>query len=262
MHRLRSQTGQLMMPLVVLFLFMALATAALIREGRAHVYQMRLDLAADAVALSGARAEAEMLSGLCVANAAGNLFYLKEKFPGVDDNMAVMLVQQVVPFTVWKRGLGYLEKGFLSFSMGTALSVAKANQVTAAPLLPVASQLLPQAINAAIIVSFVPPVVTYRHYDGAYLARGWSPSHLKAQPPHKTVWRVSNKYGSSVGSARLWLDVTSGNSLHNGGFPRVHENMLHGLDVQAFFPQFNARLLPRPSWATALQLLGANGKST
>ena len=67
MHRLSSSRGQLALPMLAVLVLFSLFFVAYIELCRRIYWQMRMDLAADVVALSAARAQAGMLNDLCVA---------------------------------------------------------------------------------------------------------------------------------------------------------------------------------------------------
>src|SRR5690349_13077575 len=94
--RTSSYRGQILMPLLWAVLICFFFVMAFVQWGKRMIYRMRLELAADAVALSVARAEAEMLNTISFYNATGNKFYVKTKVPLVDDDLAAMKWQKVV----------------------------------------------------------------------------------------------------------------------------------------------------------------------
>src|SRR5262249_12699443 len=112
---------------------------------------------------------------------------------------------------------------------------------------PMPHYLIPISMPVSVILDVPPYFLPPREFEHVYFARGWSPKYLKAQPPHKTTWRVKRGAVRSTATARLWLDLRSSRIDHNGGFPRPNESWIRGLFIQAFYPQFNARLMDKKS---------------
>lgn len=252
-----SRSGQLLLPMLALLFLMTTALIVLVMLGRRTIWQMRADLAADAVALSSARAQAEMLNHIATLNLGGNLFYLKGHIPSFEDDLAAMHWRQVKPFNIWNKVLVATVKGYPAYVGGVMAAVSKANRVTTVPLLPIRSHLLPENIHGIIVLNIWPPAAVYHHWEHAYYVRGWSPGKAKAQPPHIALVYVRTSHARSAGKARVWLDVTPGEWEANGGFPRPRESGLRSVGVQSFYPTFSARLEPRPAAGTVVRLLDA-----
>ncbi len=246
--RHRSQ-GQILLPAVMgVFLFATLSISYLAWALR-RIQQMRLDLAADATALSAARAQAGMLNTIASTNTGVNLFLQKANLPKLKDGIGVINVSAVPAFTQWRQLLKTQVIGFKAFPAGVGQSVSRLNGARGRALyfpFPMESYLRPKNIHAAILLNHF-PFVLYRHIPAAYYVRTWSPNETAAQPPHKTTWQLTRNSLRSTASARVWLDVDSQSLLHNGGFPREKERWVRGVLIQSFYPQFNARLLPQPA---------------
>jgi hypothetical protein len=132
--------------------------------------------------------------------------------------------------------------------------IAHANGALGKPLywpVPAPHYLNPVSLRVAVLYKN-PPAVSVEMFEDMYYARDWSPSRIKAQPPHRTTWSVTGHGVKAVATARLWLDLKKSSLEHNGGFPRVKENWLRGAFIQGFWPQFNARLIPTPPGLAAL----------
>jgi hypothetical protein len=244
-----DERGQLALPglaviLLCVFLFLAFAVWA-----KRSLWQMRINLAADASALSAARSEAEILNYIASSNSGISLFIQKANIPLVHDAVGVMQEDRIPDYLAWHALLIKETWGFKTVPAAIGEVVSRLNGgIGKAPYFPVPMDpyLTTQGIHVGIILDHF-PFLAYRHFTDAYFARAWSPSKAKAQPPHKTTWLVSRNGVQAMASARLWLDVSPGALFNNGGFPRDHEMWLRGLFIQSFYAQFNARLLPRPA---------------
>ena len=244
----RHHRGQIVIPSLVMILVTVSLFLGFMNWARRSLWQMRMDLAADATALSAARSQAEMLNYLSSMNVSVNLFIKKAQIPLIHQPVGGMPMEMLPAYTTWNRFLQTTALGFKTAPSGVGETVARLNGAQGySPYFPfpMAPLLVPISMLVAVI-SKSPPAMVVRHYDPVYFARGWSPGYAKAQPPHKTTWLVSRHGIRSLATARLWLDITPGALLNNGGFPRVSETWWRGLLIQGFYPQFNARLLAKP----------------
>jgi len=255
----RSSRGQILLPLLWTAIIFVAFLMMFIQWGKHKIYQMRLELTADAVALSTARAEAEMLNTICFYNATGNVFYVKGKVPFVDAEIAAMKWETIPKFERWQSGLQKLVRGFAAYPASVGFVVARENHAVGLPVLPIKSLLTGHGMFTAIIIESYPFVIP-SYFSDAYVVRNWQLDKLKAQPTHTTMWVVSGQGEHAAAKAGLWLDVQRASLAHNGGFPRPHESWVRDLGVQSFYPQFNARLLPRPT-STIDTLLSISGRS-
>lgn len=245
---LRKQTGQILLPGLMAVYLLATLSISFLAWGVNQLRHMRLDMAADATALSVARAQAGMLNTLATTNMGVNLFIQKADFPLMRQALGVMRVSAVPPFQLWQKLLKTQVIGFKAFPAGVGQTVSRLNGARGEALYfpaPMESYLNPQGAHVGILLNHF-PFVLYRHIAEAYYVRSWSPHETRAQPPHKTTWVVKRGKHTSMASARVWLDIPRRNRLHNGGFPRAQEKNLRGVGIQSFYPQFNARLLPTP----------------
>jgi hypothetical protein len=260
-RRLNSSEGQLTIPLLGVLILVGLFMVGFIQWCRYAYWHMRMDLAADASALSAARSQAEMLNTISLANLSVNFFIKKGQVAGED--IGEMGVEDIIPFKIWQGTMKLLILGFRAqpASVGEVVSRLNGSQGYAPYFpFPMNPYLNGETVTVAII-SKTPPGFAIRSYDNAYYARAWSPRFVKAQPPHKTTWVVSRNGIRSIATARLWMDSKTDSLLNNGGFPREHESIWRGAGVQGAPPHFNARLLPRPSMAIdrLIHLLGRKG---
>src|SRR5438105_4059427 len=117
--------------LAVLVLF-SLFFVAYIELCRRIYWQMRMDLAADVVALSAARAQAGMLNDLCVAQTAENFFIQKASVVGVDIAHMQVETKQLFEAANWVINKGIT--GFNGQTAAVAQVVARANGAQGAAL--------------------------------------------------------------------------------------------------------------------------------
>jgi len=80
-------------------------------------------------------------------------------------------------------------------------------------------------------------------FEDLYFVREWRQDARKAQPDHTTTWLVSRGKITAKASARVYLDVKEDEPLQNGGFPRLDEDWMGNIEIQSFYPQFNAKLI-------------------
>jgi hypothetical protein len=244
-RRLSSRSGQLLVPMAGLVLLFGLLSAGYVKWCRALYWRMRMDMVADATALSAARAQAQMLNRISFANTMINGCVAKMRVPFTDYQVGEISVQKYPEFRTKVQDLRAKVAGFKTYPAGVGQIVARANGAEGiSPYFPMNSYLQPMTVHL-LVVSKVPPVAYYRIVEGAYYARVWSPSFRKAQPPHRTTWLVRCHGFRAMSTARLWLDVPVSSWLHNGGFPRVREPFAGDVGIQNLFPQFNARLASR-----------------
>lgn len=245
--RSRHPSGQMMLPMLAVFFMMGVFLIGYLHRCSALYWDMKMDIAARAAALSAARSQAEMLNTMATIQLAQNVpmqkvFFLKE--------IAIMQRAMMVPFAALNGALNFQASRFSTTVLAVGLAVAKANGATLSAPLPnsqLGHNLKPQAVTVAYLHVWVPAGV--RRYPRAFYTRRWAPRTLNAQPDHRLGWFASR--GSSMGRhfAQLWLDVKDDALGHNGGFPRegyrFRDLILEGIGFQCGYPQFNARLIPR-----------------
>ena len=247
MKALRSSRGQLVLPMLAVLVLFGLFLIGYIQLCRHIYWRMRMDMAADAAALSAARAAAAMLNNISSTNVSVNLFINKAQLGG--NNYAEMPAYDVAPFIAWKLLLKSQVWGFRTHPAGVGRAILKLNGAEPnAPYFPFPMNpyLLPQRVHV-MIVNPLPVPPEFVTYDDAYYARAWKPGVVPAQPVHKTTWMASHQGIRSIATAEIWLDADPGSMLNNGGFPRERESTLRGIGIQGWPAQFNARLLPAPA---------------
>jgi hypothetical protein len=237
-----TETGQLLLPMLGLFMFFAVFLGLYLRWCRNVYWQMRMDIAAEAVALSAARAQAGMLNNLASAQMAGNLAFQKVEVMGNDvAHMQVAALPGFLAYWVTVRGF---TKGYVQQTILVANTVAKANRADIHPLpwpRP-QSRLIPRNVTMKLFSGIY--YSGSQEYNGVYYQRSWGGGFRNPQPIHENAWVVAHHGIVGIASARLWLDVSPSDPIANGGFPRPNGGSLEGLGVQCFYPHFNARLTP------------------
>ncbi len=245
--RRRSELGQLLVPMAGLLMVLGILSAGYLRWCRALYWRTRMEMAADAAALSAARAQAQMLNRISFANGRLNAYVTKTRVPFAEHQIGGVSAEKYPRLMKEAEDLTSKVRGFKTYSASVGQIVARAN---GAEGLSVYSQtgplLIPKSVHVVIYTKTMPPAFWYRTLPNAYYARGWSPGFQKAQPPHRTLWLVRKSGFQALSAARLWLDVPPESFLHNGGFPRVREGFTGDVAIQSFWPQFSARLAPRP----------------
>ncbi len=241
--REQNENGQLLLPILgVLFLF-GIFWVAYVSWCRTIYWKMRMDVAADLVALSAARQQATILNYVAAIQTLENPFLPEIKGYGIMD------VSMRGDFEALNETLQVYKGSYGSQTFLLAQEVADANGSNHAifPMLGVALEenlnphLRPCKVRILYVASGWP--VGWRTYKQAFYTRDWSVRMTKAQPPHRSSWTVCRDSICGQGQARLWLDVDSGSAMNNGGFPSAEASLLRSIGIQCFYPQFNARLL-------------------
>jgi hypothetical protein len=238
---MRNRNGQVAL-LGLGFLFaLTLLTLGFMRWASRSLWQMRLSMAADASALSSARAQAQVLNTIATTQDSLNAFFYKAQVPLINREAAVVLEPYWPAAKAVLMTLALQDRGFNGFSAASGILTARENGFLAVPTLPIGHHLAKKSLPVFVVAPHPPFVIQHRE-SLTYFARNWSPNFVKAQPDHRARWQVSGHGGSASATARVWLDVPTGSLLHNGGFPRVQESLLRSFLIQSFYPQFNARL--------------------
>jgi hypothetical protein len=238
-----NKSGQLFMPMMVLMLLFGLFLSLYVRWCGRVYWQMRMDIAAEAVALSAARAQAAMLNNLATLQTAGNGFFQKAGVGQV--HVAHVQVQMADQLNEYHETIQFFLRGYLGNAMGVASLVAKKNRAThvPAPFPKPTHYLNPQNVAVIFFAKWFPLPYPF-FYENLFYARDWKNEMDNPQPVHKNAWAVAHNDIVGVASARLWLDVDPSDPIANGGFPRLKPNLFEGFGVQCLFPHFNARLAP------------------
>lgn len=243
MPELKNQNGQLLLPILAVMFLFGMFWVVYIRWCQKIYWQMRMDMAADAVALSAAREEAAMLNTIGARQVMENFLVQKGNIDGEDVAIMEKPLQPVFELYNWLL-LGYV-KTYTANVLKVAKTVAKANGANHLPIpIPVPQHhLKPQEIKVTFLVGYEPD--GSKTYPKAYFARDWWPRKRAPQPIHRTTWLVGHDRIWEKGKARLWLDVDPKNKANNGGFPSEQATGLAGLGIQCNFPQFSARLMTK-----------------
>jgi hypothetical protein len=238
--------GQLLLPILgVLFLFGVFFVPYALWCKKMY-WKMRMDAAADLVALSAARQKAAQL------NFMATLQSLQTPFVPRFGSRGATSISQKKNFEFFNNQLVRSAKQFPILVGRVSSDVARLNGGSGA-VLPLgfslrenlSSRLKANPLKVAYVVPSAPPAILLWHYRAGYYTREWSPRKVKAQPDHRNDWRVCRGTICGEGRAMLWLDVDPTSVLNNGGFPSANATWLGRLGFQCFYPQFNARLLPK-----------------
>lgn len=251
---MRSERGQILLPGLAIFWALMMMFLALVVYGRHVLLQMRVNMAAEAVALSAARAQAQMLN----------------KFASYNLLINPMLIPKYKEYAALQKSAEPVLKGladdqmreqlqFFIFPLHVGLRVAKANGCDPIPkYIPTLPGVYLHDLEVQLMQGIYPASLGPVEIRNVYYVRYWSPGTRKAQPPHKTYWMVSKAGVSGRSGAGLYLDVQPDEEWQNGGFPSVDpENWWDDAEIQSFYPQFNAHLLPtvpsvsNPFWVPA-----------
>ena len=250
MRDLRGTRGELLLPILAVMVLFGIFWVIYVHWCQRVYWRMRMDMAADATALSAAREEAAMLNTIGTYQYLENLLMQKIKVGGKD----ITHVQASVASTFFEynAGLQSTAKLYQMAVMNVARIVAKGNGANRSPIPSPLPQhhLKPQADTMNF---FYGPILVWRQYcPAAYFVRDWLPRRTAPQPIHQTIWLVGHDDVWEKGKARLWLDVDPGSKLNNGGFPSAQASGWRAMGVQCNFPQFNAKLLPKyfGSWGS------------
>jgi hypothetical protein len=238
-----SESGLLLLPILTVMTFFIAFWFTYVSWCRSVYWQMRMDVAADAVALSAARQQAALLNEMADAQLAENVSLQKAKILSAD--VAHMQIAAKYEFEANNELLQSLEKKFGIITDAVAELVARANGANrpAISLEPTVHRLVPKTVHIFYFAGIVPR--GHKRFKSAYFVRSWRPKVVHAQPPHVARWRVCHGSVCQDGAARLWLDVRPGDLANNGGFPPPNPSFLRGLGIQCGYPQFSARLLPK-----------------
>jgi hypothetical protein len=243
MRGLGNRHGELLLPmLAVLFLF-GIFWVAYVRWCEHIYWRMRMDMAADAVALSASREEASMLNTIGTMQYLENLFIFKADLEG--EEFGAMQKSMVTSFQLYTAAIRAQAKSYTGRVLYVARLVAKANGANHLPVsIPLPQDHLKfETVRVLLFDGIIPD--DFKTLRQAYFARDWWPRKEAPQPIQRATWLVGHDHVWEKGKARLWLDVDPHEKLDNGGFPREMADGLKGLGIQCNYPQFNARLMPK-----------------
>ena len=251
----RNERGQILLPGLAIFLGLLVLLLAFIAYGKQTLTQMRMEMAAQAAALSAARAEAQILNDAASHNLA------LDGMVAVDTDIGLGTTQWDLknPLDLWyakenpMHSIQAILNGMKIFPVSVGNQVARLNGATKIQHWPLIID--PQLVTHDLEILFfkgIYPVPKLFEYDDIYYMRTWKPDLRRAQPTHMMSWWAGRDGVAAIGSAHVYLDVRKGTS-HNGGFPRPHQEIWEGLDVQSLYPQFNGRLVASPVLARLWQ---------
>jgi hypothetical protein len=238
---MRNARGQILLPGLAIFWALMMLFLALVGYGRHVLLQMRVNMAAEAVALSAARAQAEMLNKFASYNLLINpMLFPKYKGYAALQKPAQPALKVLADYQLWRQ-----LPQFQVFPRNVGRRVAMVNGCDPNPkFIPTSSGLILQDMEVQLMLGIKPASLGPVEIDNVYYVRTWGPDKRKAQPPHKTFWMVSKDGVRGTAGARLYLDVQADESWQNGGFPSANpENWWDDAQIQSFYPQFNACLL-------------------
>ena len=240
------QNGQLLLPILgVMFLF-GLFWVTYVFWCRNVYWKMKMDVAADAAALSAARQQATILNNVATIQTLENPF-----LPEVE-GYGIMDISMKGDFEGLNQVL-QTYKGTFSVQVPLLAQIVATSNGGNLPIFPTVdgslaentdSQLEPHQVKVLYVADGWFPVGG-NTYPEAYYTRRWSENITQAQPTHKSYWVVCHDSICGQGRARLWLDVDPSSAINNGGFPSPKASLVRSIGIQCFYPQFNARLLPK-----------------
>ena len=246
-----NDRGQVLLPGLVWFLGLLALFFGMVAWGRNQLRQERMETAGAAAALSSARAIASQLNDCATQNWEANAF-VNLRYKGFGAMEAGMLQE----FEEWleirqaERNVNDFQSvlnGFKGQATAVGSQVAKLNGATnvkSRSSLSLRVQI--HDLEVILVYGILPCPVPFT-FANVYFKRLWGYDRRAAQPPHESVWFVSDGAVQATAAARVYLDVTPDAPLQNGGFPREQgEDELGDIEFQSFYPQFNAKLIPVP----------------
>jgi hypothetical protein len=246
-----NDQGQVLLPGLVWFLGLLALFFGMAAWGRGALRQERMETAAAAAAISSARAIASLLNDCATQNLEANGF-INLRYKGAGAMQAAMLEE----FEEWleirqgENTLGDFQSvlnGFKGQATAVGSQVAKLNgatKVKSRSSLSLRVQI--HDLDVFIFEGLIPCPIPI-DFANVYYKRLWGYDRREAQPPHTSVWSVSDGHVQATAAARVYLDVTPEAPFQNGGFPREQgEEALGDIEIQSFYPQFNAKLVPAP----------------
>lgn len=241
--QIRNSNGQLLLPILAVMFFFGMFWITYVLWCRTVYWKMRMDVAADLVALSAARQQATVLNYTAGLQTLENAFLPEIKGYGIMD------ISMKSDFEGLNQMLQYYKDSYKGQILIVGQTVANANGANL-PIFPMVGMTLDENLNSHLDAQRVDVLyvasgwpVGFRTYENAYYTRDWSKDKVKAQPPHKSGWTVCRDSICGQGLARLWLDVDPSSVMNDGGFPSPNASLLRSIGIQCFYPQFNARLL-------------------
>jgi hypothetical protein len=251
-----NRHGQILIQGLGAFFSLLIIFFGLVTWGARTLEQMRLDTAAQATALSSARAQAQMLNDSASHNLMVNVFVnARYKGVGAMQKAGSGLFRAWLREQDWKRKAQYIQSGFLGYPVGVGQVVARLNGSDRGYQHYPITMDLKLALKDLLVFFLKGDIPDGQHlFKDVYFVQTWGLNKRKAQPDHEVTWLVSHGKMVSTASAGVYLDVKPGERLQNGGFPRMKESWYGDIEVQSFYPQFNARLIQTCGDAHAFEL--------
>jgi hypothetical protein len=240
---IRSRSGQLLLPIVALLFLFGLFWIVYVRWSLERYWEIKMDIASDFTALSAARHQAALLNYMATAQMSQNASLQKAGFKGKDFGHMQIVLRPM--FEAQNAALLGVHATFEAHVAGVAQVVARANGANrpAVPMSALDSQLTPKGVRVFYFHKIFPAGV--RYYPKAYFVRSWADTMRSPQPPHETEWFVCHDTTCGTGRARLWHDANPDDPLNNGGFPSDRLAAGRQVGFQNFYPQFNAKRVPK-----------------
>ena len=244
--------GQILLPGLVWFLGLLALFFGMVAWGRGQFHQERMETAAAAAAISSARAIASQLNDCATQNLEANGF-INLRYKGFGAMQAGMLqgFEEWLEIRQVERNVNDFQSvmdGFKGNATAIGSQVARLNGATIVKSRSSLSlQVQVHDLEVFIFYGVIPCPIPFT-FANVYFKRLWGYDRRAAQPPHESVWSVSDGAVQATAAARVYLDVTPNAPLQNGGFPREQgEDELGDVEIQSFYPQFNAKLIPVPT---------------
>lgn len=269
----RNIKGQIL-PLVALtVLVLSMFSFLVWNLGILEFNRQKMQTAADAAALSGARCRAAFLNKMGMGNIGCHAIVTAGPFGGWmlhNSRRGYMWKNSVRPYQTFISALRAINQGAGGGPYLTAAAAARANGTDGSGFGSfvkggTGTGMRGRSMRFLLYIKVlkVPVPAGFRVFNPAYFCRTWENSYRKAQPQQEFMWTVQKQnqtFASSliglkkpsnaraVAQAKVWLNVreNAGAMVHNGGFPRNRSEGIWGLgeEPMAAWPQFDARLVP------------------
>lgn len=273
-YKLRITNKGQILPLVALtVLVLSMFSFLVWNLGMLEFNRQKMQTAADAAALSGARCRAAFLNKMGMGNIGCHAIVTAGPFGGWmlhNYKKGYMWKKSVKPYQAFINALKAVNQGGGGGPYLTAGAAAKANGADSSGYGSFIKGGTGTGMKGRkmkfllyIKVGKFPIPAGFKTFNPAYYCRTWENGYRKAQPKQEFMWTVQKKnqtFASSliglkkpaearaVAQAKVWLNVRENAfaGVHNGGFPRNKSEGIWGLgeEPMACWPQFDARLVP------------------
>ena len=256
--------GQIL-PLVALtVLVLSMFSFLVWNLGMLEFNRQKMQTAADAAALSAMRTRAAFYNAMSVMNAGTHVMTLY-MFHNIKEGG--MLKEMVSVYQAYISALKAMNQGAGGAPYLTGYQAAKLNDAEKSVGTFIkggkGTGMKGRKMKFTLfkLVKFIPIPVGRKTFNPAYYTRTWENSYRKAQPKQEMVWTAYRKNetfaasliglrqparAQAIAQSRIYLNVRENAMLHNGGFPRNRNESWWGWGIEpaAFWPQFDARLVP------------------